>query len=132
LWTRWTIQPIWAMIRTMDGEAKAAHRRAYKRNWMAKKRKAAKAARGVAIELFLPHQLEADLRRRKPKGVGLAQWLVVELRHKVAKAVAQKPQPEPVAAPILAAADRNKPCPCGCGKKAKNCTGSAAAAEGAI
>jgi hypothetical protein len=111
------------MIRTMDGEAKAAHRRAYKRNWMAKKRRAAKAARGVVIELFLPHQLEADLRRRKPKGVGLAQWLVIELRHKVAKTS----KPEPVRSEPVAAADRNKPCPCGCGRKAKNCAGRGAA-----
>lgn len=109
------------MVWPMDTEAKAAQRRAYKRNWMAKKRRSVRASRGEAIELFLPHQLAADLRRRKPKGVGLAQWLVVELRHKVAKT----PEPEPATASrsgaALSASDRNKPCPCGCGQKAKNC-----------
>lgn len=107
-------------------EIKTANRRAYKRAWMAKKRQSARAARGEAIELFLPHQLMADLRRRKPKGVGLAQWLVVELRHKVAKT------PEPVSAVSVTVAvsanDRNKPCPCGCGKKAKNCSSRTAEA----
>lgn len=130
LWTRWTNHAIWAKIRPMDAEAKAAHRRAYKRNWMAKKRRSVRAARGEAIELFLPHQLAADLRRRKPKGVGLAQWLVVELRHKVAKTPA--PEPEPVAAAsavtAVSAAERNKPCPCGCGRKAKHCTSRTAEA----
>lgn len=103
----------------METEDKAARRRAYKRNWMAKKRRSVRAARGEAIELFLPHQLVADLRRLKPKGVGLAQWLVVELRHKVAKT----PQgAEPSSRPeAISAADRNKPCPCGCGRKAKHC-----------
>ncbi len=105
----------------MDTEAKAAHRRAYKRNWMAKKRRSVRAARGEAIELFLPHQLAADLRRRKPKGVGLAQWLVVELRHKVAKAQAPEPAKASSSGAALSASERNKPCPCGCGQKAKNC-----------
>jgi hypothetical protein len=114
-------------MRPMDTETKAAHRRAYKRSWMAKKRRSVRAARGEEIRLFLPHQLAADLRRRKPSHLGLAQWLVIELRHKVAKtAAAPESKPEPVV--TFAAADRNKPCLCGCGKKAKNCTGSAAAA----
>jgi hypothetical protein len=97
----------------MDTEAKAAQRKAYKRDWMAKKRRSVRAARGEAIEVFLPHKLAADLRRLKPKGMGLSQWLVAELRHKVA------------ASPVVAvsAADRNKPCPCGCGAKLKNCRG---------
>jgi len=102
----------------METEDKAARRRAYKRNWMAKKRRSVRAARGEAIELFLPHQLVADLRRLKPKGVGLAQWLVVELRHKVAKAAG----PEPAGGPAsMSGAERNRPCPCGCGRKAKLC-----------
>lgn len=109
---------------TTEMEDKKALRRAYKRRWMAKRRQTIRAEKGEAIELFLPRQLAADLRKVKPKGVGLRQWLVVELRHKVAKASPMQPQeataiqPQPVSA-----ADRNKPCPCGCGAKAKNCRG---------
>ncbi len=107
------------MVGTMETavEDKRALRRAYNRRWMAKRRQAIRAERGERIELFLPRQLVADLRKVKPKGVGLRQWLVVALRHKVAKTS----KPEPVRPEPVAAADRNKPCPCGCGAKAKNC-----------
>jgi hypothetical protein len=94
---------------------------------MAKRRRAIKAKGFEEIRLDLPHRLAADLRKVKPKGVGLRQWLVVELRHKVAKTAPTQPeaptatQPQPVSA-----VDRNKPCPCGCGAKAKNCRGERA------
>ena len=114
-------------METETEAAKKAHRRAYKRNWMAKRRRAIKAKGFEEIRLDLPHRLAADLRKRKPKGVGLRQWLVVELRHKVAKDPRpEEVQPEPVRPEPVAAADRNKPCPCGCGAKAKNCRGERA------
>lgn len=103
----------------MDTDPKTAKRRAYKTQWQARKRRAIKRARGETVELFLPRQLLADLRQLKPKGASLKQWLVVELRHKVAKTATPTPA-APAAAPINGA-DRNKPCPCGCGRKVKQC-----------
>ena len=56
--------------------------------------------------------------------LGLRQWLVVELRHKVAKdSAAQTGLKTQAQTASIGGADRNKPCPCGCGQKAKNCTG---------
>ena len=113
----------------MDIEAKAEHRRAYKRNWARKRRRAIKAVGFEEVRLDLPHRLAADLRKRKPKGVGFRQWLVVELRHKVAKDSGtelekvnepQPPQPQQRPNPPKGA-DRNKPCTCGCGRKVKDC-----------
>ena len=126
----WTLRGACAMLRAMEtgAEIKATNRRIYKRAWMAKRRRKLKAEGGEEVRLFLPHQLVADLRKRKPKGVGLRQWLVVQLRHKVAKDAEPEPspessKPEPVRPEPVAAADRNKPCPCGCGAKLKNCRG---------
>lgn len=107
-------------------EIKETNRRIYKRAWMAKRRRKLKAERGEEVRLFLPTQLASDLRKLKPKGVGLRQWLVVQLRHKVAKdSPAQTQQPQTSKPPERAnppkGADRNKPCPCGCGRKTKDC-----------
>lgn len=101
----------------MDTDPQTAKRRAYKTQWQARKRREIQRARGETVELFLPWQLLADLRQLKPKGASLKQWLVVELRHKVAKTAMPT---APASAPIIGA-DRNKPCPCGCGRKAKHC-----------
>lgn len=105
-------------------EIKETNRRIYKRAWMARHRRKLKAEHGEEVRLFLPHRLATDLRRLKPKGVGLRQWLVVELRHKVAK-TPEDAEPSSMPEPI-SAADRNKPCPCGCGRKAKHCPNRAA------
>ena len=95
-----------------------ANRREYQRRWMAAKRKAVREARGVEkLTLVLPKALLADLRARKPYGLGLKQWLVVFLRESLRGSASIKPDRG-------ASIPRNSPCPCGSGKKFKACCGS--------
>jgi len=101
----------------MEEATKAAKRKEYQRAWMAKKRAALKASRGVEeIRLTLPKALAADLRAKKPFGLGLRQWLPVFLRQSLRGADSIKPD-RPVSQP------RNSPCSCGSGKKFKSCCG---------
>ncbi|MBE2179641.1 MAG: hypothetical protein IAE97_04140 [Chthoniobacterales bacterium] len=73
-------------------------RRAYKTAWQREKRAKVKADRGEEVTLFLPRKLSRDLRATKPKGLALNQWLVAELRHKVATKTAPPEVPQqPVA-----------------------------------
>ena len=106
----------------MTLEEKKAVRKEYQRRWMAKKRKALKESRGVEeIKLALPKALAAELRAKKPKGLGLRQWLVVFLRESLKGGGGEARQQKA----ILSGAARNAPCPCGSGRKAKACCGKA-------
>ena len=125
------------ILRPMTQAESVANRKEYQRRWMAAKRKAVRDARGVEkLSLVLPKALLADLRARKPKGLGLTQWLPQFLREslqgpaspnltgrsspakRASAARANSPKPdEPVSVP------RNARCPCGSGRKFKACCG---------
>ena len=101
----------------MKETTKAGSRKEYQRVWMAKKRAALRASRGMEeIRLTVPKALAAALRAKKPKGVALRQWLPVFLRESLRGADSIKPD-RAVSQP------RNALCSCGSGKKFKACCG---------
>lgn len=101
----------------MENDPKAA-RREYKRQWMAAKRSAQKAAVAERVTLDIPKAMAARLRRQKPAGMEFAAYLLQCLK---AFQTAQRALCAEIA---ISGIGRNDPCPCESGKKFKHCCGS--------
>lgn len=102
------------IIRAMENDPKAA-RREYKRQWMAAKRSAQRAAVAERVTLDIPKAMAARLRRQKPAGMGFAAYLLQCLKG------FQTAQRALGAELATSSFGRNQPCPCESGKKFKHC-----------